>query len=85
LLAQIPGTSVRQQAIDLQVENLLVVSPERAADLLRSLPRSEQSPDAIERTARRLGATNPAALEALLDQALLPPDRKAELLREARR
>lgn len=83
LLAQIPGTSVRQQAIDLQVENLLVVSPERAADLLRSLPRSEQSPDALERTARRLGATNPAALEALLDQALLPPDRKAELLREA--
>lgn len=84
LLAQVGGT-VRQQAIDLQVENLLTTSPERAADFLRSLPRSEQSPDAIERTARRLAVTNPAALEVLLDQALLPPDRKAELLREAPR
>lgn len=82
LLAQVGG-SVRQQAIDLQVDNLLSTSPERAADFLRSLPRSEQSPDAIERTARRLAVTNPAALDVLLDQALLPPDRKAELRREA--
>lgn len=80
MLSSLPGGTVRQQAIDLQVQNLVNTAPEQAADFLRSLPRSEQDRAAVERTARRLLPTNPAAAEALLDQALIPPGRKAELL-----
>jgi hypothetical protein len=64
----------------LHVQNLITASPDLAADFLRSLPRSEQDRAAVERTARRLAPTNRAAAEALLDQALIPADRKAELL-----
>jgi len=80
MLSSLPGGTVRQQAIDLQVQNLINTSPELASDFLRSLPRSEQDRAAVERTARRLAPTNPAAAEALLDQALIPADRKADIL-----
>ncbi|MES2692954.1 MAG: hypothetical protein V4773_05730 [Verrucomicrobiota bacterium] len=84
LLSSMPGSATRDQAVALHVEGLLQAnSPRDAANLLRTLPRSDRSDEMTERVARQYLLINPAVADAWLDETSLSPFRKQELRREA--
>ncbi|MEO6244116.1 MAG: hypothetical protein ABIQ12_01665 [Opitutaceae bacterium] len=84
-VAALPGGPTKERAMEIFVDSLLIGSPAEAADWLRQLPRSDRSDEWVERTARQWLSTNPAAAEMWLRDIPLPPERKAQLLREAGR
>jgi hypothetical protein len=84
LASMLPG-HVRDQAMQIYLDGLLIGSPMEAARWVRALPRSDRSDELIEKTARRLLLTNPDAALDWIDQSTLSPDRRERLLREAGR
>jgi hypothetical protein len=84
LIATLPG-HIRDQAMAIYLDGLLIGSPREAARWVRSLPRSERSDELIEKTARRYLMVNPEAALEWLEQSTLPIHRKEQLLREVGR
>lgn len=84
-LSSLPPGSDRDRALRNHFNQLLLMSPALAADWLNSLAPAERSDEMVERLVRDWLPQNPAAAEAWIDQAIVQPDRKRELLREWRR
>jgi hypothetical protein len=85
LIESLPMGAMRQQASAIFVEGLLISSPGEAARWVRSLPRSEQTDELVEKTARRWMVTNPDAAVDFVEQSTLPGYMKDRLLRDANR
>lgn len=82
-LETLPGGPARDRAQEAYWETLLGAAPAEAARWLETQPRSERTPERVERTAREWRRRDPQAAAHWLRGQSLPPDRIEWLLREA--
>ena len=80
--SSLPPGSERDHARRKHFEQLLLMSPTLAADWLSSLAPAERTDEMVERLIREWLPQNAPAAEAWIDQNIIQPDRKRELLRE---
>lgn len=84
-LASLPTGADRDRALRNHFNQLLLMSPALAGDWLNSLAPADRTDEMVERLIRDWLPQNAAAAEAWIDQSIVQPDRKRELLRDWRR
>ncbi len=84
-LASLAPGPERDDALRKKFEQLLLMSPALAADWLGGLAPAERRDEMVDRLIREWLPQNPTAAETWIDQTIIQPDRKRELLRDWRR
>jgi hypothetical protein len=81
--ATMPYGPERDAALLQRFNELVLFSPQQAANYYDVLPLPDRRPEMVERLARELLLTNPSAGAAWLDQNNVPPVQRDQLLRDA--
>lgn len=73
----------RDAALRRRFDEMVLFSPQMAANWFETLPLPDRREEMVDRLAREWLLNNPAAGEAWMDQQNVPPARREQLLRDA--